>query len=54
MTQPSPAGGLGGAVSPSGSGAEPRRQTHFGNNLLKRGWEEAGREGGGGGEGGRG
>ena len=30
--------GLGGAVSPStGSGAEPRKQTHFGNNLFKFG-----------------
>ena len=38
VAQPSPAGGLGGAVSPpTGSGAEPRRQTHFGNNLLKIG-----------------
>ena len=31
MAQPSPAGGLGGAVSPpTGPGAEPRRQTHSG------------------------
>ena len=38
VTQPNSAGGLGGAVSPpAGSGAEPRRQTHFGNNLLKIG-----------------
>ena len=38
VTQPNPAGGLGGAASPpAGSGAEPRRQTHFGNNLLKIG-----------------
>ena len=36
MTQTFPAGGLGSAVSPSaGSGAEPRRQTHFGKNLLQ-------------------
>ena len=36
VTQPFPAGGLGGAVSPpAGSGAEPRRQTHFGTNVLK-------------------
>ena len=38
VTQPFPAGGLGvwGAVSPpAGSGAEPRRQTHFGQNLLR-------------------
>ena len=28
--------GVGGAVSPpAGSGAEPRKQTHIGNNLLK-------------------
>ena len=40
VTQPSLAGGLGGAVSPpTGSGAESRRQTHFGNNLLKIGWK---------------
>ena len=40
VAQPSPAGGLGGVVSPpTGSGAEPRRQTHFGNNLLKIGWK---------------
>ena len=38
VTQPNPAGGLGGAESPpAGCGAEPRRQTHFGNNLLKIG-----------------
>ena len=38
VTQPNPAGGLGGDESPpAGSGAEPRRQTHFGNNLLKIG-----------------
>ena len=38
VTQRFPAGGLGGAVSPpTGSGAEPRKQTHFGNNLLKFG-----------------
>ena len=31
-----PARGPGGAVSPpAGSGAEPRKQTHIGNNLLK-------------------
>ena len=36
VTQPVSAGGLGGAVSPpAGSGAEPRRQTHFGTNVLK-------------------
>ena len=36
VTQHFPAGGLGGAVSPSaGSGAEPRRQTHFGTNVWK-------------------
>ena len=35
VTQPFPAG-CGGAVSPpAGSGAEPLRQTHFGNNRLK-------------------
>ena len=40
VTQRYPAGGLGGAVSPpTGSGEEPRRQTHFGNNLLKIGWK---------------
>ena len=33
-----PAGGMGGAESPpAGSGAEPRKQTHIGNNLLKIG-----------------
>ena len=42
VTQPYPAGdwggGGGGAVSPpAGTGAEPRKQTHFGNNLLKFG-----------------
>ena len=38
MNQPFPVGGLGGAVSPpAGSGALPRRQMHFGNNLLKSG-----------------
>ena len=38
VTQPFPAGGLGGAVRhPAGSGAEARRQTHFDNNLLKIG-----------------
>ena len=36
VTQPFPTGGLEGAVSPpAGSGAEPRRQTHFGTNVLK-------------------
>ena len=36
VTQPFPAGGLGGAVAPpAGSGAEPRRQTHLGTNVLK-------------------
>ena len=36
VTQHLPAGGLGGAVSPpAGSGAEPRRQIHFGTNVLK-------------------
>ena len=37
VTQPFPAGGLGGgAVSPpAGSGAEPRKQTHFGKNRLQ-------------------
>ena len=30
--------GCGGAVSPRGSGAEPLRQTHFGNNRLKINW----------------
>ena len=35
-TQPFPAGGLRGAVSPpAGSGAEPRRQTHFDKYLLQ-------------------
>ena len=35
VTQPFPAGGLGGAVSPpTGPGTEPRKQTHFGNNLV--------------------
>ena len=33
ITQPSPAGGLGGALQ-----APQGRQTHFGNNLLKIGW----------------
>ena len=38
LTQSFPAGGLGGAVSPpSGSGAEPRRQTHFGKQNLEIG-----------------
>ena len=39
MNLPFPAGGFGGRCEPhSGvSGAEPRRQTHFGNNLLKSG-----------------
>ena len=41
VTQPFPAGGLGqwGALEAplAGSGAEPRRQTHFDNNLLKIG-----------------
>ena len=38
VTQPFPAGGLGGAVSPpTGPGTEPRKQTHFGNNLFKFG-----------------
>ena len=38
VTQPNSAGGLGRAVSPpAGSGAEPRKQTNFGNNLLKIG-----------------
>ena len=32
--QPFPAGGLG-PVAPAGSGAEPRRQADFDNNLLK-------------------
>ena len=35
MNQPFPAGGLGRCKPLAGSGAEPRRQTHFGNNLLK-------------------
>ena len=36
LTQPFPGWGLGGAVSPpAGSGAEPRRQAHFGKNLLQ-------------------
>ena len=36
ITQPFPAGDLGGAVSPpAGSGAEPGRQTNFGNTLLQ-------------------
>ena len=35
FTQPFPAGGLGGRCKPpAGSGAEPRRQTGFGKNLL--------------------
>ena len=39
MTQPFPAGGLGGTVSPlAGPGAESRKQMHFCNNLLKFGW----------------
>ena len=37
MTQTLPSGGLGAVSSPAGCGAEPRRQTHFGNNLLKIG-----------------
>ena len=39
VIQPSPAGGVGSAVSPppAGSGAEARRQMYFGNNLLKIG-----------------
>ena len=41
MNQPFPAGGMEGTVSPpAGSGAEPRRQTHFGNNLLKSGLKQ--------------
>ena len=39
VTQPFQAGGVGGTVSPpphaAGSGAEPRRQTHLGNNRLE-------------------
>ena len=35
VTQSFPAGGLGGVRPQAGPGAEPRRQTHFGNNLLK-------------------
>ncbi len=36
LTQSFPAGGLGGAVSPpAGSGAAPRKQTHFGENILE-------------------
>ena len=36
VTQPFPAGGLGGALSPpAGSGAEPLRQTHFCKNILR-------------------
>ena len=38
VTQPFAAGVWGGAVSPpAGPGAESRKQTHFGNNLLKFG-----------------
>ena len=38
LIQPNSAGGLGGAVSPpAGSGAELRRQTNLGNNLLEIG-----------------
>ena len=33
--QPFPAGGLGSCKPPAGSGAEPRRQADFENNLLK-------------------
>ena len=41
VNQPFPAGGFGGRREPpSGSGAEPRRQTHFGNNLLKSGLKQ--------------
>ena len=36
-TQRLPAGGAGGP--PAGSGAEPRRQTHFGKNIFKIGWK---------------
>ena len=35
VTQPFPAGGLGAVRPQAGPGAEPWRQTHFGNNLLK-------------------
>ena len=36
VTQRIPAGVLGALQTPpAGSGAEPRRQTHFGNNILK-------------------
>ena len=36
VNQPFAAGGVGGAVSPPGGGrAEPRKQTHFGKNILK-------------------
>ena len=38
LTQSFPAGGVGGAVSPpAGSGAECRRQTHFGKQNLEIG-----------------
>ena len=40
VTQPFPAGVLGGAISPpAGTGAEPRRQTHLGNYRLKINWK---------------
>ena len=41
VTQPFPAGGVGGTVSPPAwpARAEPWRQTHFGNNLLKIDWK---------------
>ena len=35
VTQPFPAGVWGAVSPPAGSGAEPRRQTHFGTNVLK-------------------
>ena len=39
VTQTFPAGGQGGAVSPpAGFGAEPRRQTHFGNVQSIENW----------------
>ena len=41
MNQRFPAGGFGGCCEPpAGSGADPRRQTHFGNNLLKSGLKQ--------------
>ena len=39
MNQPFPAGGAHSAPS-AGSGAEPRRQMHFGNNLMKSGLKQ--------------